>query len=85
MEEPKTGPAQMTCRACGESFAPQKMVAMIRDKLGMAEEVAETCPRCRRAGLAQGIEDSFDATDGASCGGAVEFVIGRRAGPCDKE
>ena len=85
MEEPKTSPAQMTCRVCGESFAPQKMVTMIRDKLGMAEKVASSCPRCRRAELAQDIEDSFDAMDGARCGGVVEFVIGRRAGPCDKE
>ena len=37
------------CRLCGEPFATERQVADIQERLHIPQDLAETCPSCRRA------------------------------------
>ena len=51
MSDSETGkkPAkQAHCRVCGAPFAKAKQIEFVVKKVNLAQEIAETCPACRR-------------------------------------
>jgi NADH dehydrogenase/NADH:ubiquinone oxidoreductase subunit G len=47
MKEFNTQTPLLKCRTCGETFATEKQIARVRERLSLPAELAETCPRCR--------------------------------------
>ena len=56
MTEPNTRAPMVDCRVCGESFATEKRISKVREKVNLTEETARTCPRCRRLAFRETLE-----------------------------
>ena len=64
-KEKKAPPPLLKCRVCGLGFAREKQVANVQKKLNMPQELAETCPRCRRAAFGEEIAKSLNLGEAA--------------------
>ena len=61
-EEPSTRAPMVECRLCGEPFATERQIARVIEKAKLTEEVARTCPRCRRAQFRRQVEECLAGT-----------------------
>ena len=64
MSEPSTRAPMVECRLCGEPFATERQVARIIEKVNLTEEVARTCPRCRRSEFRRRVEECLASRTG---------------------
>ena len=55
-ETKKTKAVKQACRVCGAEFAGARQVARVAKKVNLPDEVAQTCPACRRKDIAGKIE-----------------------------
>ena len=56
MSEPSERAPKVACRLCGQEFATERQIARIVEKAGLTENLARTCPRCRRLEFRRQVE-----------------------------
>ncbi|MHB0934852.1 MAG: hypothetical protein ACYDCO_00785 [Armatimonadota bacterium] len=58
-QEQSTGagkPARVECVECGSPYIGERQAARLQEKLGLADETVQRCPRCRRRQLLREFE-----------------------------